>query len=234
MVTTNDCPIELGGELLWLLPEKAIYWPARRTLIVSDLHIGKAAAFRAAGVPVPEQTTATTLDRLTRAAERTGAERILCLGDLLHARSGRTEAALAAVAAWRARYADLGFVLVRGNHDAHSGDPPAEWGVECVDEPWADDAGGGVAGDEGAGVRHPFSFRHKPGVTEGRYTLAGHVHPALALDGAGRQRLTLPCFHFGPQLGILPAFGEFTGAALVRRTPGDRVYVVAGERVVGV
>lgn len=228
-----DCSIELCGESLWLLPEKAIYWPARRTLIVSDLHIGKAAAFRAAGVPVPEQTTAATLDRLTRAVERTESERILCLGDLLHARSGRTEAALAAVAAWRARHAGLGFVLVRGNHDTHAGDPPAEWTIKCVDEPWADDPGDGSAGD-GAGVCHPFSFRHKPGATEGRYTLAGHIHPAVALDGSGRQRLTLPCFHLGPQLGILPAFGEFTGAALVRRAPGDRVYVVAGERVVGV
>ncbi len=238
-MTANDCCIDLCGESLWLLPEKAIYWPARRTLIVSDLHIGKAAAFRAAGVPVPEQTTAGTLDRLTRAVERTGAVCILCLGDLLHARSGRTQAALETVAGWRARHAGIGFVLVRGNHDAHSGDPPAEWAVACVDEPWDDGAGEVGAGEGGAGegvvvASHPFSFRHKPGVTPGRYTLAGHIHPAVALDGGGRQRLTLPCFHFGPQLGVLPAFGEFTGTALMRRAAGDRVYVVAGERVVGV
>ena len=224
MGNVNDCRIELSGEGLWLLPEKAVYWPARRTLIVSDLHIGKAAAFRAAGVPVPEQTTTATLDRLTRAVERTGAKRILCLGDLLHAPSGRTAAALEAVAAWRARHAELGIVLVRGNHDTRSGDPPAEWAIECVDEPWEDDSA-----DES-----PFTLRHKPGTTEGRYTLAGHIHPAITLDGAGRQRLTLPCFHFGPQLGILPAFGEFTGTALMRREAGDRVYVVAGERVVEV
>jgi DNA ligase-associated metallophosphoesterase len=211
--------LELSGEQLWLLPEKAIYWPARRTLIVSDLHIGKAAAFRAAGVPAPEQTTTGTLDRLTRAIARSGAERILCLGDLLHARSGRTASALEAVAAWRARHAQLPIVLVRGNHDTHAGDPPAAWAIECVDEPW----------DDG-----PFTLRHKPGVTPDRYTLAGHVHPALALNGGGRQRLTLPCFHFGPQLGILPAFGEFTGTALVRPAPGDQVYVVAGESVVAV
>jgi DNA ligase-associated metallophosphoesterase len=221
MNAANDCRIELSGEELWLLPEKAIYWPARRTLIVSDLHIGKAAAFRAAGVPVPEQTTAATLDRLTRAVERTGAARILCLGDLLHAPSGRTAAALEAVAAWRARHAELDIVLVRGNHDTRSGDPPATWAIKCVDEPWDDDP-----------ANSPFTWRHKPGVTLGRYTLAGHIHPAIALDGAGRQRLTLPCFHFGPQLGILPAFGEFTGTALMRRAADERVYVVAGERVV--
>jgi DNA ligase-associated metallophosphoesterase len=216
--------MHLSGEELWLLPERAIYWPARATLIVSDLHIGKAAAFRAAGVPVPEQTTAATLDRLSRAAARTSAERILCLGDLLHAASGRTAAALEAVAAWRTRHAQLRIVLVRGNHDTRSGDPPAAWAIECVDEPW----------DDGPGDRSPFTLRHRPGVSPGRYTLAGHIHPAIALDGPGRQRLTLPCFHFGPQLGILPAFGEFTGTALVRRDVGDQVYVVAGERIVKV
>ena len=215
----NDCPVEVGGEALWLLAERAVFWPRRATLIVSDLHIGKAAAFRAAGVPVPEQTTVGTLARLSRAIERTRAERVLCLGDLLHARSGRTEAALAAVAAWRARHAALPFVLVRGNHDTHAGDPPGEWEIECVDEPSEED---------------PFSFRHKPAATEGRYTLAGHIHPAITLNGAGRQQITLPCFHFGLRLGILPAFGEFTGTAPVRREAGDRVYAVAGERVVRV
>src|SRR5512134_3710504 len=110
----TDVPISLCGEHLVLMPERAIYWPAQSTLIVSDLHIGKAAAFRAAGVPVPEQTTAPTLERLAAAVERTGATTILCLGDLLHAPSGRTPAALAAVADWRARYAGLRFVLVRG------------------------------------------------------------------------------------------------------------------------
>lgn len=214
---TGDLEIELCGQRLRLMAEKAVYWPAQSTLIVSDIHIGKAAAFRAAGVPVPEQTTHGTLARLASAVERTGAERILCLGDLLHAPTGRTTAALEAVAGWRSRHRELGFVLVRGNHDTRSGDPPAEWQIACVDEPWNDG---------------PFTWRHRPAVTEGRYTLAGHIHPAAALAGPGRQRLTLSCFYFGQALGILPAFGEFTGTALVRPVPGDQVYVVAGDRVV--
>ena len=239
MLTVSDCRIELRGEALWLLPEKAIYWPARATLIVSDLHIGKAAAFRAAGVPVPEQTTGGTLDRLSRAVERSGARHILCLGDLLHAASGRTPAALDAVAAWRARHRALGFTLVRGNHDTRAGDPPAEWDMRCVDEPWDGSPGDGdprdhSAGDSSPADPSPFTWRHKPGTTEGRYTFAGHVHPAYALNGGGRQRLTLPCFHYGPHMALLPAFGEFTGTALVRPAAGDRVYVVTGERVAAV
>jgi DNA ligase-associated metallophosphoesterase len=212
-----DCTIELGGEQLVLLPERALYWPARSTLVVSDLHIGKAAAFRAAGVPVPEQTTGATLTRLDRALQRTGAARIICLGDLLHAPTGRTPAALETVGAWRAAHARLPIILVRGNHDVRSGDPPAEWAFDCVDEPWSDG---------------PFAWRHRPATTPGRYTFAGHIHPAVSLNGSGRQQMTLPCFHFGAGVAILPAFGEFTGTALVRPVAGDRVYVVAGERVV--
>lgn len=215
--TPSDCCVELCGEHLVLLPERAIHWPAQATLVVSDLHIGKAAAFRAAGVPVPEQTTATTLTRLTKAVERTTATTILCLGDLLHALSGRTPAALEAVSTWRDQHRQIHFLLVRGNHDTQSGDPPGHWDIRCVDEPW----------DFG-----PFAWRHRPAVTPGKYTFAGHIHPAVSLNGRGRQQLTLPCFHLGAQIGLLPAFGEFTGTALVRPVAGDRVFVVADERVI--
>jgi metallophosphoesterase superfamily enzyme len=64
--------------------------------------------------------------------------------------------------------------------------------------------------------------------------LAGHLHPAVALGGPGRQRERLPCFLFGPRRGILPAFGSFTGAATVRPTAGERVFVVAGDEVLQV
>jgi DNA ligase-associated metallophosphoesterase len=214
---STDCQIEICGEHLVLLPERVIFWPAQSALVVSDLHIGKAAAFRAAGVPVPEQTTAATLNRLTHAVQRTGAKTILCLGDLLHAPSGRTPAALDTVAAWRDRHRQLGFVLVRGNHDTRSGDPPDAWDIHCVDEPWS---------------FGPFAWRHRPAATPGKYTFAGHIHPAVSLNGPGRQQLTLPCFHFGAQIALLPAFGEFTGTALVRPAAGDRVFVVAGKQVV--
>ena len=57
------------------------------------------------------------------------------------------------------------------------------------------------------------------------------LHPSVTLRGAGRQRKRLPCFHFGARVGLLPAFGDFTGTADVAVLPGDRVYVVAGGDV---
>ncbi|MEO1715347.1 MAG: phosphoesterase, partial [Bacteroidota bacterium] len=66
------------------------------------------------------------------------------------------------------------------------------------------------------------------------YNLAGHIHPGVALSGGGRQRLRLPCFFFGQQQGLLPAFGAFTGIATVQPTTEDRVFVVTQDAVMEV
>ena len=93
---------EVQGEELWLLPERAVFWPRAGALIIADAHFGKAATFRAAGIPVPGGTTAEMLRRLDAALDRGGATRLLVLGDLLHARAGRAPRTLELVAAWRA------------------------------------------------------------------------------------------------------------------------------------
>jgi metallophosphoesterase superfamily enzyme len=80
----------------------------------------------------------------------------------------------------------------------------------------------------------PFALRHEPRVESGAYVLAGHIHPGITVRGPGRERLRLPCFAFGSRVGILPAFGEFTGTALTEPGPDDRIYVVAGDDVVQV
>lgn len=211
--------LSLAGEEVRLLPERALFWQRAATLIIADPHLGKAGAFRAASIAVPEGTTTADLDRLSRVIARCNAQKVVILGDLLHARSGRTATTLAAFAEWRERHADLDLFLVRGNHDARAGDPPEAWGVVCVDEPWH---------------LSPFVLRHHPAAHESGYTLAGHLHPAVRLTGAGRQRATLPCFWFGAQVGVLPAFGSFTGAALITPEPDDQVFVIADDAVVAV
>jgi hypothetical protein len=77
----------------------------------------------------------------------------------------------------------------------------------------------------------PFVLAHHPDPSEAGYVLAGHVHPAVRLVGKGRQRERLPCFWFGAEVGVFPAFGDFTGAAVVQPAAGDRVFVLASDRV---
>ena len=215
----GDLEIEIAGESVWLLPERAAYWENRRTLLVADTHWGKAATMRAAAIPVPGGTTTGDLIRFTTLLERTGAQRLVLLGDAIHARQGRAVKTLAAVAEWRKRHSALSILLVRGNHDRGAGDPPEELAIRCVDPPFED---------------LPFVFRHYPTESVEGYTLAGHIHPAVKLHGSGKQRVTLPCFHFTPKFGVLPAFGALTGHALVQPGMGDRVYAVAGDEVVAI
>lgn len=218
-MTDPTLEIELAGEPLLLLPERAAYRPAGETLLVADPHFGKGAAFRAHGFAVPGGTTADTLHRLARAVERTGARRIVFLGDFFHARAGRAPGTLEALARWRGAHPRLELTLVRGNHDLHAGDPPPELGIEPCDGPCAEP---------------PFAYAHHPVESAAGYVLAGHLHPSVTLRGTGRQRQRFPCFHFGDRCGVLPAFGEFTGTAEVRVREGDRLYVVAGGEVLSI
>jgi metallophosphoesterase superfamily enzyme len=72
---------------------------------------------------------------------------------------------------------------------------------------------------------------HHPQPRGGAYVLAGHQHPCVHV-GRGIERLRLPCFHFGRRVGVLPAFGAFTGMHPIEPAPGDRVFAVAEDRVV--
>lgn len=207
--------VQVSGQRLVLLPERAAFLPDAHTLLVADAHFGKAQAFRRQGVPVPAGTTASNLATLSNLLARTGARSLVFLGDLLHARHAHTAALAQAFCTWRAQHAQVSMTLVRGNHDDRAGDPPAAWGIAVVDEPLA------------VGT---FALRHHPAPEPGRYVLAGHLHPA-AWIGQGPDRLRLPCFHLGPEVGVLPAFGGFTGMHPVRARPGERVFVVADDVV---
>ena len=219
MTAPGDCTVTVRGEALTLLPERAIHWPKESTVFIADPHWGKAAAFRAGGIPVPRGTTATGIARLTAVVSRTGARRIVFLGDYLHARTGRDPETLRELFEWRALHRALELILVRGNHDRHAGDPPAELGLTSVDPPLAIE---------------PFVLVHHPTRSSLGYVMAGHLHPGALLMGPGRQRERLPCFWFGAHGAVLPAFGEFTGLALVEPEAGDRVYAVAGDEVIEV
>ena len=207
------------GRALHLLPERAAWLPEAGLLLVADAHFGKGASFRRLGVPVPRGTTHANLARLDALVDRlTGVRELVFLGDFLHAASGRAPATLQALQVWRHRRARLTMTLVRGNHDNHAGNPPAALALQVVDEPW---------------LHAGLALCHDPATSrpQGCYALAGHLHPAARV-GRGFDAVRLPCFHArAAGVMVLPAFGEFTGGALVRPAPGDLLYLVAGQQV---
>jgi len=210
-------PVKWAGEELVVLPQRALLWPEEKTLLITDPHFGKAATFRSAGIPIPVGTTADDLQRLDDVLFIAGdAERLIILGDFFHHKTGRSEQTMAMLGEWCARHRGLEMLLVRGNHDTHAGDPPADWGIRVVDGPLR----------EG-----PFLFCHEPCAHPGGFVLGGHIHPGVSLRDPSGSTLRLPCFLFGETVGMLPAFGSFTGLATVRTYPGDLVFALTDHEV---
>jgi uncharacterized protein len=203
-----------------LLPDAAAYWPAQRTLLIADLHLGKTETFWAAGAPVPDGVLEADLARLARLLHGTQAARLIILGDLLHGSLALIPRVIDRVAAWRAiqPMAGVEIVVVPGNHDRAINEIPPSWGLAIT----------GVSFRDG-----PFLFRHDPVPTPGAYTWSGHIHPMVRLSGRA-DSLRLPCFWLGESVGVLPAFSRFTRGRTIQPAPADTVYAIADGKVVKV
>jgi DNA ligase-associated metallophosphoesterase len=211
--------VTIRGETLWLHPERAVLWPARRTLIVSDTHFGKSALFGYHGVAVPAGSDRHDRERLSRLLQETCAARLLILGDFLHGPLASDSADVRDLAAWAAAMGSIEIRVVAGNHDRGAlcnRDMPLEWQVHDLIEP-------------------PFCFTHdaeRAPCDEELYTLSGHIHPVVRLAGLRKRAARVPVFWQRPSGLILPSFGLFTGGSVVRPGPGDRLFAVGPQSVV--
>lgn len=213
--------IDCCGQTLHLHPLRGVYWEEARTLLLADLHLGKAAHFRRAGIAVPAAVSTTDFERLHQLLATFRPARVLLLGDLFHSRYNQVWEQFVN---FTTTHAAVSFELVPGNHDILSRQQYEQARLELHPPEL---------------LEGPFRFSHHPWLaaeapaTPG-YNLAGHVHPCVRLRGSGGQQLRLPCFYFGRHGGILPAFGAFTGCADVEVRAGDRVYVLTEDSVLAV
>lgn len=218
----TSCSLTIAGERIDLLPERAAFWPSRRTLILADVHLGKCESLRAAGMPIPPGVVERDLERLATAAARAQATRILVVGDLLHHATGLTPELIDTVAqVRRGSLAAVEIALVRGNHDRR---------VEAVLDAW------GVSLLAAAHLDGPFGFSHDPAdglVPAAACTWFGHIHP-LCRIGSQADGVSIPCFVVDTDHVLLPAFSMFTrGVGIVPRR-GAAAYGIADGRVVRV
>lgn len=205
------------GIPLTLLAERAAFRADTGALLLADLHLGKSAAFRALGSPVPDGDAQHDLDRLSSLIARLSPERLIILGDLLHAREGRAPEVLAALARFRARHARLPITLVRGNHDARAGDPSDSLSIECVEPPLRLDGA---------------SLVHDPDAHDDAPRIGGHTHPAVRLSSRSGDSIRTPCFWLRPDSLTLPAFGCFTGGRRITPSREDRVFAIGPGAIV--
>ncbi len=211
----NSTPINFHGQSLELLPERAIYWRDQQTLILADLHLGKAATFRARGLPVPHGTTARDLALLSQLVTRFSPTRVIVVGDLIHA--AESLASLQSLRAWKAAHPTVTVQLVLGNHDRHIHAEQIAETVDLLNDPHAE-----------CGLH----FTHIPLEIPLVPSICGHIHPAVTLrdfDGSG---VSVPCFVIDPMQIILPSFGGFTGKRVIAPQEARRRYAAAAGRVV--
>lgn len=198
-----------------LLPEGAVFLTDSASLIVADIHLGKSAAFRAKGLPVPEGDNARDLGRLFDLAGKSKASQLVIAGDLFHCSTGITPDLEIALADFMARLG-IPVILVAGNHDVKIPQLPA-----------------GLSNCPFLDLGENLRVIHDPAHALGeRLHLSGHWHPVVRIPDGKRTSLRLPCFLFRNHTLVLPAFGSFTGGAILEHAPDDRVFVALREKVV--
>ena len=220
MPASSSISFKLLNQDLLLLPQKAIYWHQEKALIAADVHLGKVGHFRKAGIAVPRDMEQNDLGVLSDLVFEHKAEKLIFLGDFFHS---DMNADWDWFILWRSQFPKLEIILIRGNHDIIDEENYRRLNIILHDEL----------------LIGPFLMLHHPLTDEDLkdakgYSLCGHIHPGISLIGRGRQHITLPCFAFGARQGILPSFGKFTGRVAIHSNKTDRIFAVAGDKVLAI
>ncbi len=216
----SAAPLHIAGERLMLDPAGVLFWPARKLLVVADLHLEKGSSFAARGAGLlPPYDTRETLLKLGNALRRYRPAQLVALGDSFHDAEGHARLAEQDAATLRHHLAGLQVTWVLGNHDPVA--PASLPGEACAEL---------VAG--------PLVFRHeaRPG-KQPPGEVSGHFHPKGSMPTRCGP-VTRPCFMADARRLILPAFGAYTGGleatdpALMGLFPwGARLFLLGKERL---
>ncbi len=205
----------IKGEKFTLISERAMYYDKIKALLIADLHIGKVSHFRKNNIPIPQAASQKNFDTLELLICKWKPKKVYFLGDLFHSFYNKEWDQLTFLLA---KYSKIEFILISGNHDILHQDNYITAGIRCYDNK----------------VIGPFLLSHHPEENEKYYNLCGHIHPGIKLKGEGKQSMKLPCFYFGENQGILPAFGSFTGTASIKVKQGDQVFAIFKDQIISI
>lgn len=209
-ITRRDEPIRL-------LAGHAAFLPGHSTLVLSDVHLGKAASFQSKGIAIPDGDDLRDLRRIETLIRETGAQHLVIAGDLFHSASGRTPQLDAQLARWITGL-PAGVTLVLGNHDRKSLPSKTIHGITSI--PHLD------LGE----ILITHDPAHAP--ETGSFTIAGHLHPAIRIREGKAAAIRCPCFWSTERMLVLPSFGTFTGGRLIHPDPKDSIHIALNGRIV--
>ena len=209
-------PHKIIDDTFLLSANRTVYWENEKTLILSDLHLGKSGHFRKSGIAIPQNIFKEDLQRLLAEIQFFAPSRLIIVGDLFHSSMNKEHELFLR---WRK---DIGvpIQLVKGNHD-------------ILKTEWYEDA------DITVHTKHlcirKFTFTHDIAECEtgnDHYCFSGHIHPSVHMKGLGKLSVNLPCFYFAENYAVLPAFGKFTGTFPVKPVKGAAVFVLVEGKVI--
>lgn len=209
----NYLEIELAGETFQLLPQKAVYRPAKKQLILTDIHLGKATHFRKQGIALPVQSHLKDIDKIHFLLNQLNPGSVLILGDLFHSDYNREWLWIKSLLM---EYPDIKFILVEGNHDILKHEIynlPNLSKTERIEE-------------------ENLVFTHEPLKAPDKLNFCGHIHPGYVLYGKAKQSMKLPCFYSTKSHFILPAFGNLTGLYVLEKDDQACYYLVTETRII--
>lgn len=204
IITKN---ITIQQEVLRLTNQRALYWETEKTLVVSDLHIGKTAHFRKAGIPIPSTILDNDLKRLQSLIDHFMVQTVLVVGDLFHAENNTD------IDQFQTFIKDnptVDFELIKGNHDRLKDSFYEAMGIEVF-----------IKHKDVGGFRFVHDEQHCETTT---FCISGHTHPGVTLKGRGKVFIKLPCYEVSEYRLILPAFSEFTGLNTTRTVESSVCY----------
>lgn len=211
--------IETHGHTFHLLPEKALFLPHERLLVIADVHLGKARHFRKEGIAIPANSQADDYRRLAQLFEKVSPTKVYFLGDLFHSTYNHDWQHFCELVT---QFPSISFTLIKGNHD-------------IIDRQHFDEIRVSVADSvemPNLLLVHDVPRKNAPHSIPGDVlVIAGHIHPGITLAGAGRQTVTLPCFYKHGNVLVLPAFGMLTGLYKMPHTPRAEVFIVMPDGV---
>src|SRR5690606_24582077 len=186
--------LTFAGENLILTNQRILYWPRENTLVLSDLHLGKAAHFRKHGIALPKQVAERDIERLSRLITHYSAEQVIITGDILHAGANKEVELFTLLTS---RFPETAFILIKGNHDRLVDKKLNAIGLHAIYSSW--------------NIGSIYFTHQDTHELADAATISGHLHPGVRVQLPTKRCLRCPCYVVTEKQIILPAFSLFTG-----------------------
>lgn len=202
--------IEIEGEEMELLPERAIFWPAMELLLIADI-----------GWVFTKKTVIASgleeLEHIKEVVQKKSVKRVLLLGDVAPEGRSFDKELLVEIKIW-SQNLRCPFYIAFPKTPYISIEEAKGYGVAA----WADPL-----------IIPPFAFSKDPHENDKYFTFSGHVHPQIVLK-KGKDRVFFPCFQVKQHQAILPSFTDDAAPQAISWTSEERIFAIDGSTIISI